>query len=278
MMKRVIDRETIKSAIASNMSFTNVPSVAVPIIKMFNNPNTSFQDLSKVIETDPELSARVLRISNSGYYGFREKIKTVSHAVTLLGWNTIKMISLGSTILTMMKKKNKRLHEHSNRAANIARFLALESHFYKIEEITVVGLLHDIGSIILETCFPDEYYKAKQYAVDHKVPFHIAEKKILGFDHGVIGGWTLEDWDMPKNIATSVMWHHNYKDKKYHSRKTAVIHVADVLSIALDFNGPGWEKVPEVSQAAIDTLGYSETKFRDIIYTLMDMKFDPLIT
>ncbi|MFC1490420.1 HDOD domain-containing protein [Candidatus Latescibacterota bacterium] len=277
-MKQQIDREAVKSAIASNPSFTTVSSVAVPIIKMFNNPNTSFHNLSKVIETDLEMSARVLRISNSGYYGFREKIKTVSHAVTLLGWNTIKMISLGSSILTLMQKKNKRLYEHSNRTANIARFLALESNFYKIEEIVVVALLHDIGSIILETCFPNEYYKAKQYAVDHKVPFYIAEKKILGVDHSVVGGWTLEDWDMPKNIAIPIMWHHKYEDKKFHSRKTAVIHVADVLSIVLDFNGPGWEKIPEVSQSAIDTLGYSETKFKDILNTLMDLKFDPLIT
>ena len=276
-MRREIDRETVIKAIATNPLFTNVPSVTVPIITMFNNPNTSFHDLSKVIETDPEMSARVLRISNSGYYGFREKIKTVSHAVTLLGWNTIKMISLGSTVLARMQKKNKRLYDHSNRTANIARYLALESRFYKIEEITVVGLLHDIGLIILEICFPEEYFKAKQYAVDHKIPFYIAEKRVLGVDHGVIGGWTLEDWDMPKNIATSVMWHHNYMDKKYHSRKTAVIHVADVVSTVLDFSGPGWEKIPEVSQAAIDTLGYSDTQFRDILHTLMEMKFDPLV-
>ncbi|MFC1538092.1 HDOD domain-containing protein [Candidatus Latescibacterota bacterium] len=276
-MKRLIDRDTVKSAIASNPSFTNVQNITVPIIKMFNNPNTSFHDLSKLIETDPELSARILRISNSGNYGFREKIKTVSHAVTLLGWNTIKMISLGSSILTRMQKTNKRLYEHSNRTASIARFLAIESHFYKIEEIAVVGFLHDIGSIILEICFPYKYYKVKQFAVDYKVPFHIAEQKLIGVDHGIIGGWTLEDWDMPKNIATSVMWHHNYQDKKYHSKKTAVIHVADVISIILDFNGPGWEKVPDISRLAIQKLGFSETQFKNILLMLMDKKFDPLI-
>ncbi len=277
-MKRAIDREMVVNAIETNPSFTNVPSVTVPIITMFNDPNTSFHDLSHVIEQDKGLSERVLRVANSGYYGFREHIKTVSHAATLLGWNTIKMVSLGSTVLSMMRKKNMRLYDHSNRTANIARFLALESHFYKIEEIVVVGLLHDIGLIILEVCFPEYYFKIKQYAIDYGVPMYIAEKKIIGVDHGIIGGWTLEDWEMPKNITTSVKWHHNYMDKKYHARKTAVIHVADIVASALDFNEPSWDKIPEISQAAIDMLGYSDGKFKEIIHTLMDLKFDPLIT
>lgn len=277
-MKQSINKEILKSAIASNPSFTDVPKVTVPIITMFNNPNASFQDLAKIIESDPDLSAKVLKIANSGYYGFRQKIKSVTHAVTLLGWNAIKMITLGSTILTRMLQTNKRLYEHSNRTALIAKFLAMEADFYKVEEITVVGLLHDIGSIILEICFPENYMKVKQYIMDHGVPSYIAEQEIIGVNHGLIGGWTLEDWDLPKNITTSVMWHHDFEDNKYHSRKTAVIHIADVLALALDLNGPHWEKVPEISLPAMKTLGFTETDFRDIILAIMQMKFDPIIT
>ena len=277
-MKRTINKEILKSALASNPSFTNVPKVTVPIITMFNNPNASFQDLAKVIESDPDLSTRVLKIANSGYYGFRQKIKSVLHAVTLLGWNAIKMITLGSTILTRMLQTNKRLYEHSNRTALIAKFLAMEADFYKVEEIIVVGLLHDIGSIILEICFPENYMKVKQYIMDHGIPSYMAEQELLGVDHGIIGGWTLEDWDLPKNITTSVMWHHDFEDDKYHARKTAVIHVADVLALALDFNGPHWEKIPEIKLTALKTLGFTETDFRDIILAIMRMKFDPIIT
>jgi HD-like signal output (HDOD) protein len=277
-MKRAIDKKILRSALASNPLFSNVPKVTVPIITMFNNPNTSFQDLAKVIETDQHLSERVLKIANSGYYGFRQKIKSVSHAVTLLGWNTIKMITLGSTILTRMLKTNKRLYDHSNRTALIAKFLALEAGFYKVEEIAVVGLLHDIGSIILEICFPENYMKVKQYIMDNEIPSHIAEQELLGVDHGIIGGWTLEDWDLPKNITTSVMWHHDFEENKYHARKTAVIHIADVLAFILDFSGPHWEKVSEIRLPALKTLGFAETDFRDIIVAIMRMKFDPLIT
>ncbi len=276
-MKRVIDRDILKSAIASNPSFSSVSKVAVPIITMFNDPNTSFHDLAKVIESDPDLTTRVLKTVNSGYYGFQRKIESVSQAVVLLGWNTVKMISLGSTILTRMQKTNKRLYEHSMRVALIARFLAVGANFYKVEEIAVVGLLHDIGTIILETYFPENYMKVKQYVIDHGVPSYIAEQETLGVDHGEIGGWTLEEWKLPKNIASSVMWHHNYKAKTYHARKTAVIHVADVLALAADYTGPSWEKIPEIRLSALKTLGFTVTGLRDIVLAMMKIRLEPLI-
>ena len=276
-MKKRFDKDILKSTLAANPSLSSVPKITVPIITMFNDPNTSFHDLAEVIESDPDLSARVLKITNSGFYGFKHRIESVSHAVVLLGWNAIKMITLGSTIISKMSEINKRLFEHSKRTAITARFLATEANFYKVEEIAVVGLLHDIGIYILETYFPENYMKIKQHIIDYEVPTYIAEREIIGVDHGKIGGWTLEEWDLPKNITDSVMWHHDFKAKKYHSRKTAVIHVADVLAIAADFTGPHWEKVPEINLSAIKTLGFTETEFRDIVLAMLKMKLDPLI-
>jgi len=74
------------------------------------------------------------------------------------------------------------------------------------------------------------------------------------------------------------MWHHDFEDNKYHARKTAVIHIADVLALALDLNGPHWEKIPEIKLPALKTLGFTETDFRDIVLAIMQMKFDPIIT
>lgn len=276
-MKNIIDRKSLKKAVASNPSFSSFPKVAVPVMTLFNDPNSSFDNLAEIIESDPELTARILKIANSGYYGFRRRIESVLRAVILLGWNAVKMITLGSTILAKMNEMNKHLHEHSMRTAVMARFLAIEARFYKVEEIAVVGLLHDIGTFILEMHFPENYYKVKQYAIDNGVPMHIAELEILGIDHGQVGGWTLEEWNLPKNITSSVMWHHDYKAKTYHSRKTAVIHVADILSFAADFNGPSWEKIPELKLSALKTLDFTETEFRDIILAMMKIKLDPLI-
>lgn len=277
MKPKTITRESLREAIASNPRLSSFPKIAVPIITMFNNPNTTFRDLANVIEEDPELSARVLKIVNSGYYGFKRRIKSVTHAVVLLGWNAVKMITLGSTIISKMQEMNRRLFDHSMHTAQIARFIAMDAGFYKVEEIAVVGLLHDIGSFIIESYFPQEHSRVKQYRIDNGVPLHVAEQELLGIDHGIVGGWTLEDWDLPRNISSSVMWHHNFKARTYHSKKTAVLHVADVLAIAVDVNGPEWEKVPELKIAALRTLGIEHIALRDIILTIMKMNIDPLI-
>lgn len=277
MTKRLIDREALKAVINASHSFSGVSKVAVPIITMFNDPRTNFSDLSRVIESDPDLSARVLKIANSGYYGLRQKIESVSRAVIMLGWNAIKMIALGSTILSKMNEVNKQLYEHSLQTAMIARFLATEADFYKIEEISTVGLLHDVGKTILQVYFPENYYRTIQYVKDKGVPYHIAEREILGIDHAEIGGWTLEDWNLPKNISSSVMWHHDFKPNTYHARKTAVVHIADVLSTAVNFVGPSWEKVPEMNPAAVETLGFSVSDFKDIVIAMSKMKVDPFI-
>lgn len=276
-MKRTLDRETLKIAIAANPEFSSVPKVAVPVITMFNDPDTTFRDLAEVIKTSPELAERVLTIANSGYYGFRRKVDSVDRAVVLLGWNAVKMITLGSTILKRMQSRDQRLSDHSLRTAVIARFLAMESGFYKVEEIAVVGLLHDIGRIIIEMYFPDHFAQIKQYIIDHGVPDYSAEREILGVDHGQIGGWCLEEWSLPKNITSSVMWHHDFRPMTYHARKTAIIHMADVLAFATDVNGPSWEKVPVLSPEALETLNFSETDFRDIVLAMMNMRLEPLI-
>lgn len=276
-MKQILDRTTVKDVIAANPEFSSVPKLAVPIITMFNDPDTSFRDLAEVISTSPELAGRVLTIANSGYYGFRRKVDSVERAVVLLGWNAVKMITLGSTILGRMHQLDNRLYEHSMRTAVIARYLAMEAGFYKVEEIAVVGLLHDLGRVILETYFPSQFCRIKQYMLDHGLPAHEAEREILGVDHGQIGGWTLEEWNLPKNITSSVMWHHDFKAKTYHARKTAVIHAADVLAIATDMHGPDWEKVPALVTDALETLRFNETEFRDTVQAMLHIRLDPLI-
>ena len=277
MKNTVIDKEAVNKALSSRKLHPSVPEIIVEIINLTRSPYTTIHDFVKVIEKDPELASRILQISNSGFYSFKRKINSISHPVTLMGWNTIKMISLGSTILKRMSECDKRLYSHSLRTAHIARFLAVEADFYKIEEIAIVGLLHDLGSIILEEYFHVLFLKTRQYALDHGVPTYIAERELLGIDHADVGGWTLEEWKLPENIIESVARHHSFEQDTYHARKTAVIHVADILAFAVDFGGPSWEKVSEMSPSAVTILGFSDIELKDMILSIMKMKLPPLI-
>ncbi len=277
MSSTVIDRDRVAEALKSRKLHPSVPEVVVAIIHITRSNSSSLNDLVRVIEQDEALTSRILSIANSGFYGADRKVSKVADAVVLMGWNNIKMISLGSTIMKMMSEKDMRLYSHSIRNAQMARYLATEAKFYKVEEISVVGLLHDIGQIILQCYFNEQYLLAKQYAIDHGIPIHEAEKETIGVDHAEIGGWTIEEWLLPDNIIEAVALHHNFDPGSYHRRKTAVIHVADSLALIADAYGPAWEKVTPINLEAIKTLGFTAEEFKKLVSNCFKMKFDPMI-
>ena len=278
MVKRpIIIREMVKEALAAHKLHSSVPEIIVAIINMTRAPKASIADLVWVIEQDPELYEHIIQIANSGFYGVKRKVKSLSDAIILMGWNNIKMVSLDSTVLKKMREKDQRLYFHSIRTAHIARFLADEANFYKTEEIAVVGLLHDLGITILQVYFNEEFLRAKQYALDYGIPIHIAERELLGVDHAEVGGWVIKEWHLPDNIIESVARHHSFDPNTFHARKTAVIHVADVLAFAVDYSGPAWEKVSEMSLPALEIIGFTEAKLKDMILSIMKMKFDSLV-
>lgn len=277
MKKRKLDRETVRTLLATNRTFGNISTTAAPLLALTNNKDANIREIAALIEKNPELSSRILKIANSGFYGFRSKIENVSHAIVLLGWNAIKMISVSSSLLTRMCATDRRLFNHSMRTAQIARFIATEANFYKVEEIAVVGLLHDFGQVVLALFYPEGNAMVRQYATGSGVPIHIAEREILGVEHGEVGGWVLEEWKLPQNITESVERHHSFEPEAYHARKTAVIHIADVLAFAVDYTGPSWEKVPEMVGEALEVLNFSENDLKDMLLTTMKMRFDPII-
>lgn len=272
-----VTKDKVVYALNTKKLHPSVPEVVVTIIQITRSPNSSINELVGVIEQDPALTSRILSIANSGFYGAERKARTISEAVVLMGWNTIKMISLGSTILKVISERDLHLYSHSMRTAQIAKFFATEAKFYKVEEISVVGLLHDIGRIILQEYFNEDYLAAKQYAVDHAVPMYIAERELLGVDHAEIGGWTVDEWNLPDNIIESIARHHSYDPNTYHAKKTAVIHVADSVALAADYFGHSWEKVTEIEPSALKTLGFTEDMFKKLVLSSMKMKFESLI-
>ena len=277
MRDPLITREQLLRKLEDSDSYPRVPMVAVPIIRMANDETTSFHQIAAIIERDPQLSARILKIANSGMYGFRREIETVVHALVMLGWNAVKMIALGSSILSQMSDEDQVLFRHSTRVAQIARFIAIEANLYKVEEFAVVGMLHDFGVSILETLYPAEYAAAKALALECRMPLHEAERKLLGVDHAQIGGWTLEAWKLPENITESVKRHHAFDPNDYHARKTAVIHLADVFAQATDVTGPETEKVPLADPDALAVLGFTHAELKDLLIAMMKMEFEPIV-
>lgn len=208
----------IHNALADQLSalkhIPTLPHILLQLIKTCNEDNGSLKDISKVIEKDPALTIRVLKLVNSAYYAKNHRISSVDGAVGFLGTNAIKNIAICSSVHEVFQTVNsktgfnlKQFWWHSLRCAVLAKLIARNRNYLSPDEAFLSGMLHDIGKIILWVNFPQPYSELLE---THKgrPELILAGETQFGASHAEIGAWLLDKWNFPSFIADSVRYHH----------------------------------------------------------------------
>ena len=239
-----INTERLKSQILQKIeSIPSLPAIVYKVMQLINDENSNAADFEKLIVKDQALTARMLRMVNSSFFSLSRKVNSISDAVVYLGHNTIKSLVLGASTSNLFKKSLKvygyqkeGLWQHANLVAAMARYLAKSANLtpVEIENCYVSGLLHDIGKLILGP-FVEQFADRFAPAMAANESLSQAEKEILGFDHGEIGGILLTNWKLPKNLVESVTLHHFPENATVTPRETMVISLANNLSNRLGF-------------------------------------------
>ncbi len=196
-----------------------LPGVVMRLIELVDSENATAEQVESLIVTDPVLTAKVLHLANSAYYGLSRSISTIKQALLVLGFHAVKNLALGIASITVLKNgraptpQELELWEHSFLCAGIARelMLRLKRGTRKAEEAFMGGLLHEIGIIVLMTRFPKEYQQVLEYA--HKpqsegLSLMDAERQLLGTDHAQVGGLLAERWELPDELVEVIASHH----------------------------------------------------------------------
>ena len=146
-----------------------LPTTIYKIMEIASNKRSSAQDLSKILEKDQALTSKVLKLANSSYYGFSNKIATISHAIVCLGFDTITSIAVTAEAFEVLKRKNESyelaeggLFNHSIATALAAKLIARKVNYPDTEEAFVAGLLHDIGKLVMNLLYKDEFKKVRR--------------------------------------------------------------------------------------------------------------------
>jgi len=192
-------------AIAANVkSIFSLPDVVFKINELINSGEASNNELEQVILNDPGLTAKILRFSNSAYFGFSRKIDTVSHAIALIGHNELRNLVLASSVTSVFKGVSSDVFDmesfwHQSVCVGvIARLLA-----YNVdcrERMFIAGLLHGIGKLILLSQFPDKAVNILNIDNQDENTIIKAERKVFGFTSAELGAEFLNAWDLPKSI------------------------------------------------------------------------------
>lgn len=254
-----MDKDSTQKIVDKLKDIPTLPTVIHKIIEIVDSPTTSASDLNKAISLDQSLSAKVLKLVNSAFYGFPKKIETLTQAIVILGFNTVRSLALSISMVDFLHNRTGRAQlnytefwKHSIGVSIMARTIARKAFPQIAEEAFVAGLLHDIGILILDQFMPGEFAKALEAAHNEKLPLFHVEKNILGTTHGDVGRMLASKWNLPDSLLYSMAYHHDPSPARDMYPITATVHAANIGAKLLKLGGTGDEDYTHIYQLSED--------------------------
>lgn len=212
------------------------PDICIKLFELMETDKASAQALGSVISRDPSLTARLLRIVNSSFYGFSRRIDTVSRAVAVIGTSELyNLVVAVSAITSFSRIPNFIINidtfwRHGIYCGIMARELARRLKVLHPERMFVAGMLHDIGSLIVYQRAPDTIKNLLLASRGSEAVLSRLEAKTFGFNHAELGGMLLDRWQLPPQLAKAVRYHHNPAEAEQAELEASIIHVSDSLA------------------------------------------------
>jgi HD-like signal output (HDOD) protein len=253
-----------------------LPRTVLKITELVNDPKSSAKDLARVITEDQVLTARLLKLVNSSFYGFPQRISTVTGAIVLLGFDAIRSLLLATSVFDLFASRNrkKRLYQerfwdHSLGCAVGAKVIGNYLRHDKIEELFVSGILHDIGKIVEMMFLPDEFSKVVAAVNTENILMTTAENKVLGYNHAAVGKLLAIEWNLPVKLARVIAHHHQPHNAGSFALDAAIVHLADIFCRALSIGYAGDNKIPPLDKFAWDRLKINTGAIDTIMATML---------
>jgi len=225
--------------------------VATQILTKMNNPEFMMDEVVDLIMMDQVLTAKMIRLVNSAFWGLSRKIESLREAFVYLGVKSVRNVVLSTAIVQMIPGSKeftwlKSFWEHSFACALSSRLLSKSLGYKDSERAYLAGLLHDIGEIIIVQNFPKEFEKIAATAEQLQWDFHKAEMTVLGFSHVDFGPWLLEQWKVCGEIAHVVARHHNPETAAVDPALVAIVGLADLFCKTKGLS-LGFKKTPAIN-------------------------------
>ncbi len=261
-LQALLGSELIRRTIGSMQSLPPMPKTYACLAQALADPDTSLDKISRIVEHDVSISAKILQLVNSPLFGVVQHISTLRTAVSYLGTEIIKNLVLSIEVFRTFEGKQdlggytyEQVHQHAFLTARIAHRLPTQGHLR--DSASVAAVLHDVGKLILMNRLPAHFKRVVETCQSQRRPMHEVEQELIGITHAEIGAYLLGLWGLPFTIVEAVAYHHTPAQVPHqHFDSLATLHVADVL--AHENEDPGGETPfpnPTFDEAYLVSLG-----------------------
>ncbi len=259
----------LESLLSRINDIPTLPASVLRVMQMIEDPFCSSSDLAKVIQADPAMAAKVLKLANSSYYGFRQKIANIPQAVTLLGFATLKNTLLAAAVFDLFRVAGtgfdlSALWTHSVTTATAAKLLAKRAKYPHSETAFTAALMHDIGKIILARFIPEGLTEIVGVIEKEHLAMYDAEKKVLGLSHPALGAWVLGRWGLPAPVVEAVEFHHHPTRAQNGFDLAGIVYLANILAhrSGIGYSGDGLTR--EMDPVVLEYYHLNETALADM--------------
>jgi len=263
----------------NKLDFFPVPnSVIIALLKTIVEKKCTYEDIGSIVELDASLSFQILKIANSAYFGFKNEIRTIERAIMLIGTEEVRNLTLALSLVNQFKKiklaKNfdfKRFWFHSLLCASCAKMIASQNPIFENDTLYVMGLLHDLGRLIMAQVMPDQLNIILLKAQNNKVhPWKI--EKESGLLHTEIGKAIAKRWSLTKETAEVLVYHHNPTQSPRFCRECAVVKVASSICKQLEIDIYGEVEIEPLSSKVLALAGITYNDFDELIEQAKQLK------
>ena len=270
--------QMIRAAIDEISHIATLPEVTLKIIELVENPDSTAQDLNKIISHDPALGARILKVVNSAFYGLPGQIGSINRAIVLLGLNAVKNIAIAASLTKLFRGGKicegfdaRALWDHCIATATASRLLADKAKLGKGDEAFLAGLIHDIGIMVEIQARRTDFAETVARAAAGGCTFREAEAATLGATHEQFGSALCKLWKFPESFQHVAGFHHEPTLLPEGARQLAIlVHVADHLGKRLGIGFSGDVEGDAADPALLAELKLTEADLDEVAAALPD--------
>ncbi|MDH5784513.1 MAG: HDOD domain-containing protein [Chromatiales bacterium] len=270
-MSEMSSQGAVERLVSQSPQVAALPLIYQRLDEAINDPHSNLSRIADIILEDSSLSARLLRLANSAMYSFPSRVETINRAITIIGTRQLQDLVLATTVVSMFRGVSaegidmESFWRHSIAVGICARAIAACRLEANVERFYVLGLLHDIGRLVIYMQLPQQADESIRLSKELRLSLYQAERRLLDFDHTDVGRVLLSSWRLPLSLQEGVGSHHTPGRAGRYPEDAATVHLADIFANALAMGSSGEPVIPVFEAHAWESLGLSEEDLTLII-------------